>query len=154
MTPFWKNRWWKTTPIYMCMIFHKKIFQCVTAPIPLFQTPQKIGLLKQKYFIWCILHMYIHTIVQINAWNINPLWHLDCNRKEGNKAEGKKLKLSFTQIFKASKIRYLFNAVYLNYFIYVYISKYFPKRYQQACTKFFFVDKYTMFSLVKKPHKF
>ena len=27
------------------MIFHKKIFQCVTAPIPLFQTPQKIGLL-------------------------------------------------------------------------------------------------------------
>ena len=28
------------------MIFHKKIFQCVTAPIPLFLTPQKIGLLK------------------------------------------------------------------------------------------------------------
>ena len=28
------------------MIFHKKIFQCVTAPIPLFQTPQKIGLLR------------------------------------------------------------------------------------------------------------
>ena len=27
------------------MIFHKKNFQCVTAPIPLFQTPQKIGLL-------------------------------------------------------------------------------------------------------------
>ena len=27
------------------MIFHKKIFQWVTAPIPLFQTPQKIGLL-------------------------------------------------------------------------------------------------------------
>ena len=30
----------------MCMIFHKKFFQWVTAPIPLFQTPQKIGLLK------------------------------------------------------------------------------------------------------------
>ena len=29
------------------MIFHIKIFQCVTAPIPLFQTPQKIGLLKK-----------------------------------------------------------------------------------------------------------
>ena len=27
------------------MIFHKNFFQCVTAPIPLFQTPQKIGLL-------------------------------------------------------------------------------------------------------------
>ena len=27
------------------MIFHKKIFQCVMAPIPLLQTPQKIGLL-------------------------------------------------------------------------------------------------------------
>ena len=27
------------------MIFHKKFFQCVTAPIPLFLTPQKIGLL-------------------------------------------------------------------------------------------------------------
>ena len=31
------------------MIFHKKIFQCVTAPIPLFQTPQKIGLLIHSY---------------------------------------------------------------------------------------------------------
>ena len=30
------------------MIFHKKIFQCVTAPIPLFQTPQKIGLLNRR----------------------------------------------------------------------------------------------------------
>ena len=29
----------------MCMIFHKKNFQCVMAPIPLFQTPQKFGLL-------------------------------------------------------------------------------------------------------------
>ena len=49
VTPFWKNRWWKTTPIYMCMIFHKKIFQCVMTPIPLFKTPQKIGLLKKSY---------------------------------------------------------------------------------------------------------
>ena len=48
VTPFWKNRWWKTTPIYMCMIFHKKIFQRVTASIPLFQIPQKIGLLKHN----------------------------------------------------------------------------------------------------------
>ena len=32
----------------MCMIFHKKFFQLVTAPIPLFQTPQKIGLLKEQ----------------------------------------------------------------------------------------------------------
>ena len=30
------------------MIFRKKIFQCVTAPIPLFQAPQKIGLLKNQ----------------------------------------------------------------------------------------------------------
>ena len=30
------------------MIFHKKIFQHVMAPIPLFQTPQKIGLLKEQ----------------------------------------------------------------------------------------------------------
>ena len=44
--PFLKNSWWKTTPIYMCMIFHKKNFQWVTAPIPLFQTPQKFGLLR------------------------------------------------------------------------------------------------------------
>ena len=35
----------------MCMIFHKKIFQCVTAPIPLFQTPQKIGLLNRLFAI-------------------------------------------------------------------------------------------------------
>ena len=34
------------------MIFHKKIFQCVTAPIPLFQTPQKIGLLKKVVCIY------------------------------------------------------------------------------------------------------
>ena len=34
----------------MCMIFHKKFFQLVTAPIPLFQTPQKIGLLSLEGF--------------------------------------------------------------------------------------------------------
>ena len=32
------------------MIFHKNFFQCVIAPIPLFQTPQKIGLLNIKFF--------------------------------------------------------------------------------------------------------
>ena len=36
----------------MCMIFHKKIFQLVTATIPLFQTPQKIGLLKHFRFLF------------------------------------------------------------------------------------------------------
>ena len=35
----------------MCMIFHKKIFQLVTAPIPLFQTPQKIGLLNYSQIL-------------------------------------------------------------------------------------------------------
>ena len=53
VTPFWKNRWWETTPIYMCMIFHKKFFQCVTAPRPLFLTPQKTCLLKLVvYSLW------------------------------------------------------------------------------------------------------
>ena len=32
----------------MCMIFHKNFFQRVTAPIPLFQIPQKIGLLNSS----------------------------------------------------------------------------------------------------------
>ena len=31
----------------MCWYECMQIFQCVTAPIPLFQTPQKIGLLKR-----------------------------------------------------------------------------------------------------------
>ena len=49
VTPFSKNRWWETTPIYMCMIFNKKFFQYVTAPRPLFLTPQKTCLLKPIY---------------------------------------------------------------------------------------------------------
>ena len=32
--------------MYICMIFHEKIFQCVAGAIPLFLTPQKIGLLR------------------------------------------------------------------------------------------------------------
>lgn len=35
--------------------------------------------------------------------------------------------------------------------MYMYISKYFPKRYQQVCTKFFFVDKYYVFTCEKTP---
>ena len=47
----------------MCMIFHKKIFQCVTAPIPLFLTPQKIGLLKE-----------IATCSTFWIWKLTPFW--------------------------------------------------------------------------------
>ena len=37
------------------MIFHKKIFQSVTAPSPLFLTPQKTCLLKEKIRIGYVL---------------------------------------------------------------------------------------------------
>ena len=40
------------------MIFHEKFFQCLAGAIPLFLTPQKIGLLSQPRFntgVWTAL---------------------------------------------------------------------------------------------------
>ena len=52
------------------MIFYKKNFQCVMAPIPLFQTPQKIGLLRQNiYFSVCLYDMVTND--ELNGINFN-----------------------------------------------------------------------------------
>ena len=40
------------------MIFHKNYFQCVTAPIPLFLTTQKIGLLMHVGKHYVCLKLY------------------------------------------------------------------------------------------------
>ena len=47
------------------MIFHEKFFQCLAGAIPLFLTPQKIGLLK-RHLNWfliksCRYVQYIHN---------------------------------------------------------------------------------------------
>ena len=49
----------------MCMIFHKKFFQCVTAPRPLFLTPQKTRLLRIGiYYTYVVIfHNFSNTFL-------------------------------------------------------------------------------------------
>ena len=55
----------KTTTTYICMIFHEKFFQCLAGAIPLFLTPQKIGLLRLKTFPKSAFRIYISKILGV-----------------------------------------------------------------------------------------
>ena len=60
----------------MCMIFLKKIFQCVTVPIPLFQTPKKIGLLKcpllqHRFYMICSNHNEYSIFINQNMTSLS-----------------------------------------------------------------------------------
>ena len=98
----------------MCMIFHKKIFQCVTAPIPLFQIPQKIGLLiltafgdsiKLTFFMNYKLKKLAYHIA---SWNIKPKYiqgvfintFITVNLKKLLNKKGKKFESPFKVSFK------------------------------------------------------
>ena len=51
------------------MIFHKNFFQLVTAPIPLFQTPQKIGLFKNKYYVQSGQKKYASSVIRYKSFD-------------------------------------------------------------------------------------
>ena len=62
--------------MYMCMIFHKKFFQCVTEPIPLFLTPQIIGLLKchllqHRFYMICSNHNEYSIFINQNMTSLS-----------------------------------------------------------------------------------